>query len=163
MPTSQRSPASSGNPPAAHPPSSDQRRPGSAVITVVDRADGLRSPLPVPYATVSLYHHELTGTATGRGAAAPTYEPHENNYITTVTTGADGVVRIDDLEQRGYVAFVNHYPQPYKVFEITQGCIADVEIDLGVGFTISSRILTKECQPIPCAQPRVNDIIEWRA
>src|SRR4051812_17429837 len=167
MATSQRHPAPGGNPPAspdpAPTPPPGQRRPGSVVITVVDRADGERSPLPVPYATVSVYH-EPTGAATGRkGAAAQTYEPDAYDHVTTVTTGPDGVVRIDNLERRGYIAYVNHYPRPFKAFDIVEGCIADVEIPLGVGFTIGSRVLTNECQPIPCAQPRVNDIIEWRA
>jgi hypothetical protein len=160
MPLAPRSPPSGSSrtpaPPSAATPSPGNKRPGSVIITVVDRADGIRPPLPVSHATVSLYYDS-------RPAPTAPYVPKDADYVRTVTMESDGSRRVDDLEQRAYVACVNHYPRSCKAFEIVKGCICEVELDLESQFNIASRFLTNDCRPIPCAQPRVNDIIEWRA
>ncbi|MBL0407380.1 hypothetical protein JKG68_26020 [Microvirga aerilata] len=89
--------------------------------------------------------------------------PDATDWVATLKTDSNGVVQFNSLERRGYIVCVNHYPQPARVFDIPEGCIREIEVDLGIAFTINSRFLTSACDPIPCAQPRVNDIVEFRA
>src|SRR5829696_2550990 len=98
-PRSTRQNPNAASPTAASQPPATAGRPGSAVITVVDRADGIRDPLPVPFASVSLYHAPA-------GVTASSYTPDAADWIATKKADADGVVQFDGLERRGYIVLV---------------------------------------------------------
>ena len=122
-------------------------RPGSASVTVIDRSeDNARPPLRVSSASVSLYHTD--DPPQGKPARPPT-EPARDDYVDTKTTGNDGVVRFDDLDRGWYAAYLHHnrrYAAPV-VFNIYEGCIADVDLNFGVGFVVAQRVLSGDCQP----------------
>jgi hypothetical protein len=162
--------------PTREPDASPPARPGSVIITVVDRPDdNVRPPVRVMNASVSLYQHrdyrrerESARTSTrAKATGAPDlskYEPRAEDYKSTRTTGSDGVVRFDDLEWGFYSAYLNHHPQTSSPehFEIFEGCIADIELELGLGFFIVPEVLTSDCKPSSCP-PRVNDFVQLRA
>ena len=163
MPSVPRHPSPSGGrnptPPSASSHSPGKKRPGSVIITVFDCAGNGHPRLPVPNATVSLYRAPQEFATT---AAPPPYTPVAKDYERTVTMGPGGSLQVNDLEQRVYVACVNHFRRSCKVFEIVEDCICKVELDLQADFTINPQFFTSDCRPIPCPHPRVNDNIEWR-
>ncbi|HEY5800259.1 MAG TPA: hypothetical protein VIT92_08555, partial [Burkholderiaceae bacterium] len=87
----------------------------------------------------------------------------EASYVIGSTTGDDGCITFTDLDDGYYVVTYEHFPetQPHCT-HVTAGCTSDVclKIDINAGAEIL--LMTSDCKPIPCPQPRNGDTVRFR-
>lgn len=131
-------------------------RPGAIVVTVLD-GRGIRA--IASNAKVSLC---TAGDLKDRAYFdARIWKPSDADHVSTKRTDREGRVTFDGLKEGLYVVCYGHYPVTLpQCVPVRAGCVEDLCFELDLDLQACPRFLDRDCKPIPCAQPRVGDVIE---
>lgn len=134
-------------------PVSKSTRPGSITVTVAD-VGGTGGVLSNAY--VSLYR-AADGTDCDKFKPRD-WTPDETLWLKTLRTDDEGQATFPRLEPGPYVVVYEHHPvTDPKCVELEAGCADSVCFHLPLEVEATTTFQTADCQPSPCAQPRVGD------
>lgn len=136
-----------------HDPATHKPRLGSIVVSVVDK-DGEHA--VIADAGISVFRRP--GATTCAGFRPADWQPAAEDHVDTRRTNRQGIATFDDLEPASYAVVYLHVPDTVPTcVRVTTGCVADVCIEVPLDAEFEETFQTDDCQPVPCAEPRVGD------